>query len=241
MLTVRQVLALDVFGEARAVAGAAGLDREVRWAHPVDIPQANEWVREGELLLTTLYGYRDDPLAQEELCATLAANGLAGMVIAVGGDYVRCIPDAMRKAADAADFPLIELPWKVRFEDVVRAVSERIINEQYELYKQSLAIHRTLTRVVLDGGSLQDVARELCQLLDLSVEIDDVSFSVLATANSPDGVIDESRRGAITSGRSSTPLLDYLRRTGVLAKARTTLAPIRIDPDSQMRALGLTL
>ncbi len=241
MLTVRQVLAMDIFAGACVVAGEAGLDREVRWAHPVDIPKANEWVREGELLLTTLYGYRDDPLAQSELCAALAAKGLAGMVIAIGSDYVSHAPEAMRQAANEADFPLIELPWDVRFEDVVRAVSERIINDQYELYKQSLEIHRTLTRVVLDGGSLQDVASELCKLLNRPVEMDDISFGVLAIATNADSEIDETRRVSMKSGRSSTPLLDYLRRTGALVKARTTLAPVRIDPDEQTRALGMTL
>lgn len=241
MLTIRQVLAMESFAHANVVAGAAGLDREARWAHPVDIPQASEWVREGELLLTTLYGYRDDPAAQADLCATLATKGLAGMVVAVGGGYLDHAPAAMRQAADAANFPLIELPWDVPFEDVVRAVSERIINEQYELYKQSLVIHRTLTRLVLDGASLQDVAHELCHLLNRAVEIDDLSFTALAIANTADAEIDESRRNAIQTGRSSAPLLDHLRKTGALTKARASLAPTRIDPDAQTSALGMTL
>ena len=82
MLTIRQVLAMDTFAHASVVAGKKGLDREARWAHPVDIPEASEWVRPGELLLTTFYGFRDDPDAQRQLCADLAAKGLAGMVVA---------------------------------------------------------------------------------------------------------------------------------------------------------------
>jgi hypothetical protein len=239
MLTIRQVLAMDTFAQASVVAGVKGLDREARWAHPVDIPQASEWVREGELLLTTLYGYRDDPGAQANLCATLATKGLAGMVVAVGGvgGYLDHAPTAMRQAADAADFPLIELPWNVPFEDVVRAVSERIINEQYELYKQSLAIHRTLTRLVLDGGSLQDVAHELCHLLNRAVEIDDLSFTALAIANTEESEIDEIRRNAIQTGRRSLDLrlrLDHRQRTrpgaARLPRHRTCRHRRRADP-----------
>jgi purine catabolism regulator len=241
MLTVRQVLAMDPFANhSHLVAGADGLDNEVRWAHPVDIPQADEWVRAGELLLTTFYGLRDNAEAQIELSAQLAAKGLAGLIVAVG-KYLDHVPPAIREAADAVGFPIIELEWLVPFEDVVRAVSEHIINEQYALYKQSLAIHRSLTRVVLDGGSLQDVATELCSLLRRPVEIDDLRFAVLAEASGSDTEIDESRRAAIREGHSSPQLLEHLRRSGVFARVRASLAPARIDVTSETCALGMTM
>src|SRR5262249_8513395 len=109
MLTVRQILDMNIFAGSSLVAGAGGLDREVRWAHPVDIPHASEWVRSGELLLTTFFGLRDNEEAQRQLCADLAAKGLAGMAVAVG-QYLDHVPDAVRQAADEADFPVIELP-----------------------------------------------------------------------------------------------------------------------------------
>jgi PucR family transcriptional regulator, purine catabolism regulatory protein len=239
MLTVRQALAMEVFAGSCVVAGKDGLDREIRWAHPVDIPHASEWVRGGELLLTTFYGLRDDPEAQIHLCAELAEKGLAGMVVAIGG-YLDAVPDAIRSAADAVNFPIIEMPWDVPFEDVVRAISEQIINEQYQLYKQSLSIHGSLTRLVLDGGSLQDVAQELCKLLQRPVEIDDLSFSVLAAAGS-ETEIDDSRRTALREGRSAPMLLEHLRRSGVLSRMRTSFAPERIDADESTSAYGMTM
>lgn len=239
MLTVRQALAMEVFAGSCVVAGKDGLDREIRWAHPVDIPHASEWVRGGELLLTTFYGLRDDPEAQIHLCAELAEKGLAGMVVAIGG-YLDAVPDAIRSAADAVNFPIIEMPWDVPFEDVVRAISEQIINEQYQLYKQSLSIHGSLTRLVLDGGSLQDVAQELCKLLQRPVEIDDLSFSVLAAAGS-ENEIDDSRRAALREGRSAPMLLEHLRRTGVLSRMRASFAPERIDADEGTSAYGMTM
>jgi purine catabolism regulator len=239
MLTVRQALAMEVFAGSCVVAGKDGLDREIRWAHPVDIPHASEWVRGGELLLTTFYGLRDDPEAQIHLCAELAEKGLAGMVVAIGG-YLDAVPDAIRSAADAVNFPIIEMPWDVPFEDVVRAISEQIINEQYQLYKQSLSIHGSLTRLVLDGGSLQDVAQELCKLLQRPVEIDDLSFSVLAAAGS-ETEIDDSRRTALREGRSAPMLLEHLRRTGVLSRMRARFAPELIDADESTSAYGMTM
>lgn len=239
MLTVRQALAMEVFAGSRVVAGEGGLDREIRWAHPVDIPQASAWVRRGELLLTTFYGLRDDPDGQRRLCGELSEKGLAGMVVAIGG-YLDAVPEAIRHAADALAFPIIEMPWEVPFEDVVRAISEQIINEQYQLYKQSLSIHGSLTRLVLDGGTLQDVAQELCTLLQRPVEIDDLSFAVLAAAGS-ENEIDESRRTALREGRSAPALLEHLHRSGVLSRLRSSFAPERIDPDERSQAYGMTM
>src|SRR5579883_1668361 len=51
----------------------------------------------------------------------------------------------------------------------------------------------------------------------------------------------ESRRASIREGHSSPGLLDYLRKAGILNKVRTSLAPLRIDPNEQTRAAGMTM
>lgn len=240
MLTIRQLRELPLLAETTLVAGESGLDRELLWAAVVDIPDANEWVRAGELLLTTFYGLRDDVEGQVRLVRQLIDQGVSGMVLATGA-YVMGTPEAVRCVADEAGFPILEAPWAIAFEDIVRVVSEHSLNDQYLLYKQSLAIHRALTRIVLEGGSLQDVAHELCALMRRPVEIDDLSFAVLAEATGPGATIDESRSAAIRDGRSSPRLLDYLRRSGILSAARTTLDVQRIDVTPATRELGMTM
>jgi purine catabolism regulator len=240
MLTIHQLREMPLLAESSLVAGASGLDREILWAAVVDIPQADDWVRADELLLTTFYGLREDVAGQVRLVRQLIEKRVAGMIVATGA-YVMSIPDEVRCVADTAGFPILEMPWHIPFEDIVRVVSEYSLNDQYLLYKQSLAIHRALTRLVLEGGSLQDVAHELCALLRRPVEIDDLSFAVLAEATGPGASIDESRRGAIREGRSSPRLLDYLRRTGMLSQARSTLSVQRVDVTEETRALGMTM
>ena len=240
MLTIRQLRELPLLAEAPLVAGERGLDREILWAAVVDIPHADDWVRADELLLTTFYGLRDDVEGQARLVRQLIAKGVAGMIVATG-TYVMSIPEEVRCIADSADFPIIEAPWRIAFEDIVRVVSEHSLNDQYLLYKQSLAIHSALTRLVLEGGSLQDVAHELCALLRRPVEIDDLAFAVLAEATGPGDHIDESRRDAIRDGRSSPRLLEFLRRSGTLTRARSTLTVQRVDVSEETRALGMTM
>lgn len=56
--TVREVLALDPVrrGAPRLVAGAAGLDRPVRWVHVAEVPDIATLLGGGELVLTTGIG-----------------------------------------------------------------------------------------------------------------------------------------------------------------------------------------
>jgi PucR family transcriptional regulator, purine catabolism regulatory protein len=56
-MKLTEILALESLEEARVVAGRRGLESDVRWAHVVEIPDPLPWVREGQLLLTTGYGW----------------------------------------------------------------------------------------------------------------------------------------------------------------------------------------
>src|SRR6185437_16691854 len=65
--TVAEVLALDAVraGNPRVGAGAAGLDRRVRWVHVNELIDVREILRGGELVLSTAIAWPDDREALE--------------------------------------------------------------------------------------------------------------------------------------------------------------------------------
>ncbi len=81
--TVAEVLALDAVkqGNPRVVAGAAGLDRRVRWVHVTELTDVREILRGGELVLSTAIAWPDDREALARFIAELAALGAAGLVV----------------------------------------------------------------------------------------------------------------------------------------------------------------
>ena len=46
-VTIRDALKLESLKTATVVAGHAGLDRELQWAHVIDMPDPAPWVRPG--------------------------------------------------------------------------------------------------------------------------------------------------------------------------------------------------
>lgn len=71
---LREILNNPSLKNARLIAGAGGLDRIVKYVNVMEVPDILEWVKEGELLLTTVYAIRNDIGAQSRLIPELAAK-----------------------------------------------------------------------------------------------------------------------------------------------------------------------
>lgn len=227
MLTVAEVLKFPIFSQARTVAGAGGLQREVRWVHVTDIPHAAETVTGGELLLTSGYGLPEVPAAQRQFVVELDEVGLAGLVVAVG-QYVAEIPPAMLACAEERQFPIISLPWETAFVDITREVHEQLISRQYALLRKSDHIHRTLNNIVLEGGGLAELAGALAELVHCPVTIEDPDLNLLAYA--PGGETDAARDASIERGRTPRAVRAYLQQSGLLAQIDSAMQPLRLPP-----------
>jgi purine catabolism regulator len=198
--TLREAMRLGGFAAASLVAGGGGLDRKVEWVRVIETPETARRARPNDLLLTTAYPIRDDPAAQLELVATIAEVGGAGLVVKLGM-YVERLPDGMAEEADRLDLPLFTLGQDVPWVDLMEPLLERIINAEHSRLKQSIAIHRRFTELVLDGKGLDEIAKTLADLLGSAVVIEDATFHLLAYAGGSD--VDKHRKETIA--RHGTP------------------------------------
>jgi purine catabolism regulator len=152
------------------------------------------------------------------------------------GRYMLEIPLEMIEAAESVGFPLIALPWEVDFAEVTHAIHEHILQEQYALAEQANRIHKILTQIVLDGGDLAELTRQLAEILHCSVTIEDASLRLLAhTTVEP---ADEVRKRSIQLGRTPDEAVEYLRAQGVFEHLRKNPKPYHLPP---YPAVGFTL
>jgi purine catabolism regulator len=235
-MNVADVLKLSTFRNARLVAGAAGLEREVRWVHVVDIPDPASWVRPGHLLLTTGYAWPREEGTQRMLMQGFAAQGLAGVALAVP-QFFDHFPEVARTEADDDGLPLIELPWEVPFTSITEEVHRAILAEHYQVIEQSEAIHRALTKAAIEATSLQDIADVLGKLIMRAVTIEDVEGRVLAT-HSITVMEDHVRRESLARGQTPAEFLQHLERLGHLDSLHRSSEPVRIPPLDDLGARG---
>ncbi|HHY94682.1 MAG TPA: hypothetical protein GX513_06685, partial [Firmicutes bacterium] len=171
-LAVHELFHLPPFKDAKLVAGHNGLDRVVTSVNVMEVPDILEWVREGDLLLTTFYPIRNDIDSQQQLIPHLYDRGLAALAYKPRR-YIETIPAYMVESANALALPILELPQNVSFSDLTNAVLTKIVNRQADYLKRSLHAHRHFATLVLSGGSLQDLADGLSHLVENTVLVRD--------------------------------------------------------------------
>ncbi|MBZ0278897.1 MAG: PucR family transcriptional regulator ligand-binding domain-containing protein [Anaerolineae bacterium] len=237
MLTVAEALKLEQFRQAgvKVVAGAGGLEKPITWVHIATVPDAPQWLRGGELVLTTVRNLPPDLESQVQYVQAMVEKGAAGLVITVGR-FIDRIPDEVRQMAESYVFPLIELSYTAPFVDIAKATNERIAEENMTMVTGALTIHQILTQLVLDGGDLKQLASRLAGLLGQSISIENEHFEILASANVAE--VDEARRFTISSGHTDPRLIAALEERGFLTQLRQTLRPVFIP---RMPDVGLEL
>jgi len=151
--TVRSLFDVPQLRDAVLLGGEAGLDRPISRINVMEVPDVIDWVRPGELLMTTGYPFKHDPEVLVTLVAQLAGKG----VVALGVKTKRFfdeVPKAAIETAERLGFPLIELPPSTTFSDVVREVMERVlVSESKDLSILQGRVQR-LSHVLLHGDGL---------------------------------------------------------------------------------------
>lgn len=170
-----------VLREATVVAGSAAMDREITWVHIVDHPEIANWLKPGELLLTTGYNWPADDEESRQMVRQLGTIGLAGVVLAVPYFREHFSAGAIDEA-NKFNLPLLELPWEIQFSEITHDVLARIINVQAEIIRRSDLIHRALTSAAIDASNLQGVAIALKQSLEKTATIVSADGTVLGSS-----------------------------------------------------------
>ncbi|HEX2296688.1 MAG TPA: PucR family transcriptional regulator ligand-binding domain-containing protein [Actinomycetota bacterium] len=179
-MTVRDLLALPGLG-LTVVAGEAGLDRPIRWAHTSELQDPTPWLSGGELLLTTGMGLTGSAALQRSYIRRLISAGLAGLGFGVGFGADE-VPAAIKRAADAEGFPVVEVPYPVPFIAIAEAVSSALAEDRLREARLSVEVHERLAALVSSGGGPADVLEEAVAIAGGWAVLFDMRGGVLARA-----------------------------------------------------------
>ncbi|MFE2092871.1 PucR family transcriptional regulator [Streptomyces sp. NPDC059460] len=163
----------------RLLAGRDDLDREVSWAHSIELADPTPWLGGGELLLTTGLRLPEDDAGRSAYVRRLADTGVAALGFGTGLSHPR-VPPAVVQAAEECGLPLLEVPLPTPFVAVTKAVMERLAELQYEGVSRASRIQPRMTRAALRGGP-QAVVRELAVSTRSSVVLLDDAGAVRAS------------------------------------------------------------
>ena len=78
---LRDILKVDLLAGAEVIAGETGMDNEITSVNVMEVPDIVDWVRPGELLLTTAYSISDNLEEFNTLLPKFSQKGVCGLGI----------------------------------------------------------------------------------------------------------------------------------------------------------------
>ncbi|WJH36901.1 PucR family transcriptional regulator ligand-binding domain-containing protein [Paenibacillus sp. CC-CFT747] len=169
-LTVKDLLKLPILKDAKLVSGEQGLDRIVRYIDIMEVPDVKDWLREGELILTTGYSIRHDPKLLLDLIEQLAQAEAAALGIKPER-FMTGIPQEVLELSSRYEVPIIEIPNETPYIDITYTVMEQILDKQAALLRRSEEVYKTLTALVLNNSGIQVVADNVAELVKCPIWI----------------------------------------------------------------------
>src|SRR5919206_4527202 len=99
MLSLAAVLDLPVVRRAlpEVLSGEDALAREIRWAHVIEMPNPDDLLKGGELVLTTGLGAGGGAAHQAAWTASLVGQGMAALAVELGSSW-REVPAPVLRA-----------------------------------------------------------------------------------------------------------------------------------------------
>ena len=162
-VAVRDVVAIPG-ASLRFLAGERFAAQPLRWVHSSELEDPTPWLRGGELILTTGLRLGATPAAQRAYVRRLVDAGVAGLGFGVGFGHART-PRALVTEAEKLGFPVFEIPYDVPFIAITEAVFTRLLAEQYDTLQRAVDAEHALTRAVLEGGGVAQVAASLADVV----------------------------------------------------------------------------
>src|ERR1051325_12026631 len=109
MLTLAEVLELPVVRRAlpEVIVGGDGLERELRWAHVIEMADPSDLLKGGELVLTTGIGAGTQERDQTRWIAALVDQRPAAVMVELGTTWRERVPDPVVRACTDADVAVV--------------------------------------------------------------------------------------------------------------------------------------
>ena len=160
IVTLRHVMEKTPLGEARLLAGEAGLDKEVRETNIIEVPDTFRWMRGGEILFSAGYAFGGDGAQGAELIGALVKRRITALVLKPG-KYMPVVPQEMITRADQLGFPLLEMPEDMPYSVCMEATYDLLKDSR--LFELRMVTH--LHNELLQAG-IHDGIRGICSALE---------------------------------------------------------------------------
>ncbi|HAE92390.1 PucR family transcriptional regulator [Tissierella praeacuta] len=136
----------------------------------IEVPDIANWIKGGELLLTSFYSIDKDIEAQKTLVKELAEKGAAALIVKTSR-FLTSIPEDVIDLGNQLGFPIIEISGDTKYIDIMYPVMGEIFNDQVNRLNYYKDCHKRFTKLSLKMKGIDAVAKTLGDLVENPVLI----------------------------------------------------------------------
>ena len=183
-LSVEAALQLEAFSRisARVFAGHENLSREVRWVHPMEIPDIAQFLSGGEMLLTAGLGIGKTVSQQRRFIREISEAGAAALVIELSGRAFSTMPEPLVEEAHKLQFPLIGLDREVPFVEVSAQVHELTLKQVHTELLAFEELNAEFIHLLLESRSHVSFIESLTHRVGAPVVLENAEHAIIAYA-----------------------------------------------------------
>lgn len=177
-LTIADTLKLDILKKAKIRTGERLLNEKlVQWISAIEMPVEN-FVRENEVVLTTAIGCNNDVEMLKTYVKDIIDSGASALMIALGR-YIFDIPKEVLELASRKNFIIIELPWELRFANIIEDVMKELNGIQYLEREKSKKMQQQFFKLLLQEADLKQILNFIKREIECNIVITDRSGIIL--------------------------------------------------------------
>nr|WP_312215118.1 PucR family transcriptional regulator ligand-binding domain-containing protein [Clostridioides sp.] len=191
--TVRDILNNPQFEGMTVIAGEKGLDRVVRSITVMDAPDPFPWTNGYEIVLCSGYIFKINPDQFENTIQKLHDNGMSSLFIKLSR-FIKLLPDDVKQKADELNFPIIDVPLRFAFIDVINPALIQIIDHQSESLKLSEEINNRFSNIVINNEGMQVIIDVLSDLLKENLMYFDLHFQKMYFSNNKNHMYENMKK-----------------------------------------------
>lgn len=178
---MKEIIELDILKTSAVKTAYPSLqERVVEWVSITEAPVEN-FVRKNEMVLTTGIGYAQEPERFHEFVEDVIQSGASGLGVATGR-YIMDIDQPCMDLAEKHRFPIVCLPWEVRFADVTQSITTKIMDVKKGYIEELQTIGQELLSIVLGGGTLSQLTQYISDELHLPTYITDANGELMGAS-----------------------------------------------------------
>lgn len=175
-ITLSEALALEPLKSCEILAGEAFLSNIITRVNIMADLEILNWIEEGEFLLTTAVHFGN--ISEEEqmnLLRGMKEKGVEAVAIKIQ-PYLKNLSAQILALADEIGLPIVSLDYNISFADVMEPILKEIFDKQSQVIRRVEAIHNDMMELLLKGGSILDVTKDLSDKVGNHIIVKDYYF-----------------------------------------------------------------